>query len=154
MPKNELNRMVNKSELVVALVVSFIGTILVVFVAIIGIAFIITTMVRYTSHIEKAGQEVILFNNSEKYNEAIYTAEHIKIRFAPDANYTNSTRFSDIAKLALANSYNQVGKLELAREVYLNIIGYTEEEYSALDYLDDLKEHDIEDLAIFMTYNK
>ena len=100
------------------------------------------SIVRIDNHISKASDRVIILNDSKKYDEAIYAAENIEIRFAADRNYTSmySSRFTDIAKLALANSYNQVGKSELATALYLDILGYSEEEYKAMQLLNIQKE--------------
>ncbi len=150
--KKILNIISNKGD-----EISGIFIVLSMFVFVGSFIYAIVSSISTDNSVTKASNNVIYLNNEKRYNEAILVAENIKVRFAPDKdyNYSGSDSFSNVSKLALANSYNQIGKPELARKLYLNIIGYTEEEYSALDHLhDNSKERNLEDLATFMTYTK
>ena len=132
------------------------GFLIVSVIFIFGAIFGFVTLIRTDNHIAKASDRIIVLNDYKKYNEAIYVAENIKVSFALDTDYTkvNTARFTNSARFSLANSYNQVGKSELATALYLDILGYSEEEYKAMQLLNIQKEYDLERLAIFAIQHK
>ena len=100
-------------------------------------------------YVSNVADKVVKLNNQQKYHEAVEKSEHITIMFAPDRDYRYSS-FSKAGKLALANSYIKIGDEEQAISVYLNILGYTDEDYQAMQYLTgDVSIDSLQELAIY-----
>ena len=100
-------------------------------------------------HVSNVADKVVTLNNEQKYHEVIENSENITIMFAPDRDYRYSS-FSKAGKLALANSYIMAGNEQQATQVYLNILGYTDEDYQAMQYLTgDVSIGSLKELAIY-----
>ena len=148
---------VNLSNLFRKNVLSFIGGVaLLLFsgIIIISIIFVIIAEIRIENKVRDTADKIMLLYENQQYDQMVYLAENIIVKYASDTEYNNQSVFHDDAKFALAQAYEAIGNYDMSQRLYLDILGYSLPEYQAMQQLSDDFKDSLSRLARLMLQGK